>query len=433
MPWSEPTYSLTLDVTGIRFYGSDARIITAEAALSAESDVQVLSLEILKPQIVISGETTVNVSASKDTFAQASVDGLAISVTVGTEIVKALIAPSASVSLSVSGTKIAYADSAVSGESDASATALEILLGSSAVDIESDLTATAYEILHGSSAISAESDASATALEILFGSSSPSVESNTSVTALEILFASSNISIESNTSATAYKIAYSSTTIAIDGDASITSLKIAYANAETSALCNTTVVGTEILFANVSISGLAVTVTVAKEILFINPQPTGAAFVLSVDAIRFSPSLVEDTQSIRTLLLIDGKPLTEHGRGLSSSVIQPMVENINWNSRRTRYYRTSSGRRLFNISWDMLPSKRSQTVDTKFGRDKIKEIADDPDVHVLTVINNDTDGLTPYSETQYNVLVKSYNESLVRRDINNDMYLWQCSLQLEEV
>jgi hypothetical protein len=81
----------------------------------------------------------------------------------------------------------------------------------------------------------------------------------------------------------------------------------------------------------------------------------------------------------------------------------------------------------------MLPSKMDQTVDKKLGRDKVKEIVKDPDLHVLTVINNDTDGLTPYTETDYNVFIKGYSESLIRRDVNNDSYLWDCSLEMEEV
>lgn len=432
MPWSEPTYSLTLDVTGVRFYGSDARIIRADAVLSAESDVQVLGLEILKPSIVISGEVTTTVSASKDAFASSEIDGLAITVTAGTEIVKALIAPSASVSLTVAGTKIAYADSSLSGEADTSASALEILLGSVVVDGELSVSSTAYEILHANSSISVDSDLSASALEILLASSSSLIESNVSVSALEILLASSSASVDSDFSATSLKFAFASSDVDIESDSSITSLKIAFSESEVNVTSNTSVTGTEILFANISSSGFVVTVTVGKEILFINPEPSGAVTILSVDSVRFSPDLVEDTQSIRTLLLLDGKPLSEHGRVLSSSVVQSFAENTNWSARRGRYYKVNSGRRSFTLNWTMLPSKRNQTVDLKFGRDKIKELASDPDSHVLTVINNDTDGLTPYTESTYNVFIKGYNESLIRRDVNSDAYYWDCSLQLEE-
>jgi hypothetical protein len=45
----------------------------------------------------------------------------------------------------------------------------------------------------------------------------------------------------------------------------------------------------------------------------------------------------------------------------------------------------------------------------------------------------DETGTTPYSETSYNVLVKDYSETLIRRDIPNDVYFWDCSMSLEEV
>ena len=182
-----------------------------------------------------------------------------------------------------------------------------------------------------------------------------------------------------------------------------------------------------------SVSGLVITVTVGQEILYISPQPTGAASVLSVSAIRFSPSIVEDTQQIRPLMLIDGKPLTEHNRQTSVTLVDSFVENKNWNSTRSRYYKTASPRKSFSINWSNLPSKRDQTVDLKFGRDKIREIASDPDVHVVKFLEMDSDGTTPYTETEYNVIVKSYSENLIRREVETGMYLWDCSLQLEEV
>lgn len=433
MPWSEPTYSLTLDVTGVRFYGSDARIISAEASTSAEVSVQVISLEILKPQIVISGEVLTSVSASKTAYASAQTDGLAISVVVSIEIVKALIAPSASVSMTVAGTKIAYSNSTTSSDLNVSASAIEILFASAATSGDVESTASAYEILYANSTVSGEVETSATALEILLANISTSVSASVSATALEILLGVIDIPIESNSTASSYKIAYSASAVAVESDLSPTLIKIAYSQSEVEATSSAAIVGTEILYAYAQTSGLVITVTVGKEILYINPQPTGAATVLSVDAIRFSPSIVEDVSLIRTLLLIDGKPLSEHNRKLSSTIVQDFVENTNWSSRKSRYYRSSTGRKTFNLNWTMLPSKRGQTVDSKFGRDKIKELAEDPDFHVLTVINNDTDGLTPYSETQYNVIIRNYSETLVRRDINSDMYLWDCDLQLEEI
>lgn len=73
------------------------------------------------------------------------------------------------------------------------------------------------------------------------------------------------------------------------------------------------------------------------------------------------------------------------------------------------------------------------TVDEKHGRDFIKNLASDPKTHKLKFLNLDTDGLNPYSETEYNVIVKNYSESLIRRDLVGDTYYWNCTLELEEV
>jgi hypothetical protein len=74
----------------------------------------------------------------------------------------------------------------------------------------------------------------------------------------------------------------------------------------------------------------------------------------------------------------------------------------------------------------------TQTVDTRHGRDYIASISEDPSVHVLKVINQDQNGLTPYTETSYNVFVRSYSETLLRRDLSNGVYYFDCNLTLEE-
>ena len=73
-----------------------------------------------------------------------------------------------------------------------------------------------------------------------------------------------------------------------------------------------------------------------------------------------------------------------------------------------------------------------KTVDTRHGRDYIASVSEDPDVHVLKVINQDQNGLTPYTETSYNVFVRSYSETLIRRDLSDGVYYFDCSLTLEE-
>jgi hypothetical protein len=351
--WTNPTYSLTLDVTGVKFYGGDVNVVTAEASLSAECNVSVSADERLLGRIDISANSNVTVSGTEILYATSSIDAGTIVVTVGLEIAEAVISASGDVSVSTTAYKFGYANSQVSGEGTTSGTSYKLAYSNATPSAELIITPTAYKFAYSESEIAAESSATTTALEILY--------------------------------------------------------------------------------ASVQTSGLAITVTVGKEILYINPQPTGAATVLSVSAVRFSDNIVEDTEQIRPLLILDGKPLTEHNRQSSISVVHSYAENRNWKASRSRYYKTESPRKTFSISWSNLPSDRTQTVDLKFGRDKIRELASDPDIHVLKFLNMDSDGTTPYTETVYNVVVRSYNESLIRRDVDTDLYLWDCSLELEEV
>lgn len=192
--------------------------------------------------------------------------------------------------------------------------------------------------------------------------------------------------------------------------------------------------GLRVVTGSSSIDSTVVTVATLTEIL-ISPQLSlsSSADIVSTGFIRFSNSITEDTQSIRTLIVIDENPISEHNRTFSESINHSFAEVSNWNSRKTRYYKTSSGRKTFSLSWTYLPGQKNFTVDSRHGRDKINEISKDPDVHVLKIRNIDTNGTTPYTETEYNVLVKSYTETLLRRDLNQNIFLWDCNIELEEI
>lgn len=145
-------------------------------------------------------------------------------------------------------------------------------------------------------------------------------------------------------------------------------------------------------------------------------------------------SLRVDSGLIRTLLIIDNKPITDHGRLMDESLNFKYVENQNWNNKRFRYYKnqTNAGKKVFNISWKFLPNFREKTVDNKYSRNFLKQISEDSDIHVLKIINQDESGSNAYTETSYNVFVTNYSESLIRRDIVDGVYYFDCSMTLEE-
>lgn len=156
--------------------------------------------------------------------------------------------------------------------------------------------------------------------------------------------------------------------------------------------------------------------------------------LLCASVVKFKSNNTIDTSYYKTYIIIDDKPLSNHNRTISSEIRQVFVENKNWNSTTSRYYKkqSSSGRKVFVLSWSRLPHSRYHTVDKRFGRDYLKELASDPGIHVLKIVNDDSSGVTPYTETSFNVFISGYNESLVRRDLNSDIYYWDCSITFEE-
>lgn len=161
---------------------------------------------------------------------------------------------------------------------------------------------------------------------------------------------------------------------------------------------------------------------------------SSSSSVLVRQPILFSANGV-DTGLIRTLVYIDGKPISNHNRSMTKSLVTSMIENENWNAETNRYYkRTSdSGREEIVVEWRFLPNQREKTADGGYGRDFLAQIAEDPDTHTIQFVNQDESGATPYTTESYDVFIKSYDEKLVRRDLSDGVYYFDCQLGLEQV
>jgi hypothetical protein len=447
-------YSFSYSAGDVDFYGNDP--LYPKILTSGESNVVAVGTKVATASAALSGSVTASTTALEIQFARPDFAGDVATVSIALEIQKAQIFLDGNGSLVVSAIEILYASSSLSSSGDLSADALEILYADPVSQSgNADLSASGLKVaLADPDSPSGSADLTVEAIRIPGINLSVSGSASLSASAFKFAFASIDGSIvleNCDLTATAFKFAFSSADFSGDVTSSATSLKIAYADpVNQSGSGDLSATALEILFTGSITSGAAIVVAVGKEIVYANTRLSGLVSSpfsnvvpgtslisgearLVVGATRFSPSIIEDVQVIRTLVVIDGKPLTEHNRKLQTSVVQSFVENKNWNATSSRYYKASSGRKSFSLDWSMLPSSREQTVDLRFGRDKIQEIAADPDIHTLKILNLDSDGVTPYTETEYNVLVKGYSESLVRRDINNDMYLWDCSIQLEEV
>lgn len=325
-----------------------------------------------------------------------------------------------------------------------------IILTSSA-----SLVVDSYRIVDGAIVLSAQANSAVDASKIAFANVALSglsatvsvaterqdalvdVSANTTMTVSMMKFAHSAASPSSSASLsqTVVKIANSASTLSSSASTTVSSIKIAAAAAVTSASVSLTSAGVKISQAISALSS-SLQLTVAGRITLatirINLVEMGN---MTAEAIKFAVNGAVDSSVIRTFMLIDGKAITNHNRIFESGLEPIFTQNVNWNNRKTRYYKSTSraGRRTFSLSWSWLPNSLEYTADQKEARDYIKTIAADPSHHILKIVNLDESGVTPPTETSYNVLVKDYNESLIRRDLSNDVYFWDCSITLEEV
>jgi hypothetical protein len=305
----------------------------------------------------------------------------------------------------------------------------------SVIPVNSQVETAAVRIACVSSSIAIESSFDTPFLrKIVEIESDIEIEVIKETTPLEILNVLSIIHIQSELNGTTKKIATASCVVNVETSASISCQRVTRFTSEAHIVSTSITSGTKLTIIK-SVSSISVSSEFStKTIATLEAQLPIAVRSIVKPPIRLSPSYIDDT-SIRTLFTLDNKPLTNHNRSFDSSLSPLFIENKNWNNRSNRYYKraTSSGRRTFNLSWSMLPNSMEDTVDLRHGRDFLNSIAEDPDSHVLKVLNQDENGLTAYTETSYTVFVRGYSETLVRRYVNEDVYLYDCNLTLEEV
>jgi len=293
------------------------------------------------------------------------------------------------------------------------ASAIKVAKASSLSAVQTTSVISGKKIAYAAATASISTSVTAIPKEILKSLIHSDAVTSVTVSAIKIAKASSATGITVSTSFTARRITKVSSVSAITSTAQAAGIRVAKASSVINITHVVNFTAKEIVLAGISIAIRSRTI--------INPP------------VRFSPSFI-DFSSIRTFLILDDKPLTNHNREFDISIAPSFVENKNWNNRKSRYYKraSESGRKTFSLSWKFLPNFMDKTVDTRHGRDYIASISEDPDVHVLKVVNQDQNGLTPYTETSYNVFVRSYSETLIRRDLADGVYYFDCNLTLEE-
>ena len=316
--------------------------------------------------------------------------------------------------LTVSSYQIRFSNITIEANSNTAFNATKIAHASANLSVDGATVIVATERQDGSVVISGDVSLDANITKIAFTSSAISANSNLSVSGTEILLAQTVIETTSDVQSSAYKIAFANTAITVGSEAAINAKTIKYAAASLSGSVNLSTTGK---------------ISLATIRIVILPNTN-----VSAKFVKFSSVTGVDSSSIRTLLLLDGKPLTNQNRTLNISSMPVFIENRNWAGNSSRYYKnqTSADKKSFSINWRFIPNFREKTVDERHSRDYLRKLSLDPDVHELRIVNQDSDGITPYTETVYNVFIKDFSENLIRRDIVDNVYYFDCSISLEE-
>ena len=321
--------------------------------------------------------------------------------------------------------------------SNVSANARKILFANSSIFANSDVSIVARRIIHAQSEIIVDGATLTLGTRVKLASISIAINSNATVDSKKIVFASTAIAIGSNLSVSAQEILNALVVIQSNSSVSATAIKEAMASASITASSNASIIATKIIKiastinsnVNLSIVGKIVLTTI-KINIFNNSS-------ITAQTIKFSNSAITDLSVIRSLLMLDGVPLTNQNRKFAVDATPIYIENLNWQGDASRYYKNASAnsgaKRVFNLQWSFIPNYENKTVDLRASRNYLNTKSKDGDVHTLTIIKQDDSGTSPYTEESVDVLITNYSENLIRRDLVSDVYYFDCTMSLQEV
>ena len=125
------------------------------------------------------------------------------------------------------------------------------------------------------------------------------------------------------------------------------------------------------------------------------------------------------------LLKIDGIEITEHSRKFSSSESISASDVELDSGINKRYIRKN--KRQFTLNFSYLPSLAIHTVDARVGRNYLQTIAQKRGaVEIYIKLNPKEDFQT------FNAYVTSYNETLIKRDVETQCAYYDVSIAFEE-
>lgn len=321
--------------------------------------------------------------------------------------------------------------------SNVSVNARKILFANSSIFANSDVSIVARRIIHAQSEIIVDGATLTLGTRVKLASISIAINSNATVDSKKIVFASTEILANSNLAVEGTRLAVASVSIESNSNVSASMMKEAMASVLITASSNASIIATKIIKiastinsnVNLSIVGKIVLTTIRINI-FNNSS-------ITAQTIKFSNSAITDLSVIRSLLMLDGVPLTNQNRKFAVDATPIYIENLNWQGDASRYYKNASAnsgaKRVFNLQWSFIPNYENKTVDLRASRNYLNTKSKDGDVHTLTIIKQDDSGTSPYTEESVDVLITNYSENLIRRDLVSDVYYFDCTMSLQEV
>ena len=130
--------------------------------------------------------------------------------------------------------------------------------------------------------------------------------------------------------------------------------------------------------------------------------------------------------TLNALLKINDTEITEHNRRFSTSPIYQNVDLTIASGSMRRFYKPT--KKSFSLSWSYLPDKAAKTVDLRVGRDFIYTLVTSGSLVTLSIQDNRED-----EWNNYNCLITSYNESLLKNVIQSQCRYFDVDMILEEI
>jgi len=156
------------------------------------------------------------------------------------------------------------------------------------------------------------------------------------------------------------------------------------------------------------------------------PTVTGSAALTGVGTASLA---IYSSWADRPYMMVNGDPLTDHGRQASLTLEQKNVKSIRTSrGRGNHWYPRNLAKAKVSVNWKLLPDDSSDTFDGRQGRIYLKSLVDSTNAIRLYVKKNDGTGYT-----QYNVFVSSYRESLVMRRNFAGGVLYDISMEFTEL